>query len=404
MEVTKGWVLAGKFLSKRRINLEVVVKALKPIWKATENFEIQDIGDNTTLFLFQNEEDMNRVLWASPWSFDKYLLVLQKLGKGDSVSSLSFDKTPFWIQIHGLPLRTQTTELAKKIASSMGVIENVDVGPRGFCVGKYLRLRLTIDISKPLCRGKVVRMGGNEKGWVDFRYKRFPIFCYWCGKLDHDNRDCPLWIDSKESLALEERQFGPWLQADPGRLQRPQVAKVPNRKNGGEGKSKEGAHQCNTRNANNNRWSPRVVCDNSEISPPPKEAAKVSDLVMTDVTPQEKKLVNFEEQLLEINSTINDDVTVQELTGIKELKKCNRGGLGFLNIEQPEVLGTGVKEKVNRTQIQSPDLTADSTSPYGLAKELNEAQKGQGQFALTVEEGDRVLRSRGGEVLQKDHS
>ena len=78
--------------------------------------------------------------------------------------------------------------------------------------------------------------------------------------------------------------------------------------------------------------------------------------------------------MLEINSTINDDVTVQELTGIKELKKNNRGGSGFSNIEQPEVLGTGVKEKVNRTQIQSPD----STDPYGLAKELNEAQKGQG--------------------------
>ena len=47
VEVTKGWVLASKFLSKRRINLEAVVKALKPIWKKTENFEIQDVGDNT---------------------------------------------------------------------------------------------------------------------------------------------------------------------------------------------------------------------------------------------------------------------------------------------------------------------------------------------------------------------
>ena len=208
-EVTEGWVLASKFLSKRRINSEAVVKALKPIWKTTENFKIQDARDNITLFLFQKEEDMNRVLWASPWSFDKYLLVLQKLGKGDSVSSLSFDRTPFWIQIHGLPMRMQTTEVAKKITSLVGVIEKVDVGPRGFSVGKYLRLHLTIDISKPLCRGRVVRMGGTEKGWVDFRYESLPIFYYWCGKLDHDDRDCPLWIDSKESLALEERQFGP---------------------------------------------------------------------------------------------------------------------------------------------------------------------------------------------------
>ena len=94
-EANEGWVLAGKFLSKRRINLEAVVKALKPIWKTKENFVVQDTGDNTTLFLFQNEGDMNRVLWASPWSFDKYLLVLHKLGKGNSISTISFDRSSF---------------------------------------------------------------------------------------------------------------------------------------------------------------------------------------------------------------------------------------------------------------------------------------------------------------------
>lgn len=43
---------------KRRINLEVAVKALKPIWKTSENFEVQDASDSTVPFLFQNEEDM----------------------------------------------------------------------------------------------------------------------------------------------------------------------------------------------------------------------------------------------------------------------------------------------------------------------------------------------------------
>ena len=99
------------------------MKAQKLIWKTTENFEVQDAGDNITLFLFQKEKDMNRVLWASPWSFDKYLLVLHKFGKGDSISMLSFDRTPFRIQIHGLPIRMQTKETAKKIAGSMGMTD-----------------------------------------------------------------------------------------------------------------------------------------------------------------------------------------------------------------------------------------------------------------------------------------
>ena len=66
---------------------------------------------------------MNRVLWASPWSFDKYLLVLHKFGKGDSISTLNFDRTLFWIQIHGLPMRMQTKEVVEKIIGPMGMID-----------------------------------------------------------------------------------------------------------------------------------------------------------------------------------------------------------------------------------------------------------------------------------------
>ena len=107
----------------------------------------------------QKEEDMNQVLWASPWSFDKYLLVLHKFGKGDVVSTLSFDRTPFWTKLHGLPMRKQTKQVAEKIVGPIGTIEKVDVGSKGFSMGKYLRIRVTIDISKPLCRGRVVSHG-----------------------------------------------------------------------------------------------------------------------------------------------------------------------------------------------------------------------------------------------------
>lgn len=43
-EVVEGWVLAGKFLSKRCINLEAVMKALKLIWKTLDNFKVQEFS------------------------------------------------------------------------------------------------------------------------------------------------------------------------------------------------------------------------------------------------------------------------------------------------------------------------------------------------------------------------
>ncbi|KAK7851589.1 hypothetical protein CFP56_041492 [Quercus suber] len=51
------------------------------------------------------------------------------------------------------------------------------------------------------------------------------------GLMDHDEKDCLQWIRSKESLRLEEKQFGVWLRATPERSQKAQLIKV--MRNGG---------------------------------------------------------------------------------------------------------------------------------------------------------------------------
>ena len=81
----EGLVLLGKFYTKRRVNLESVARVLKSVWKTEANFEVSDLGENKVMFLFQKKDDMDRVLFLCPWSFDKYLLVLHKLVYGEAV-------------------------------------------------------------------------------------------------------------------------------------------------------------------------------------------------------------------------------------------------------------------------------------------------------------------------------
>lgn len=70
-EVAEGFVVAAKFFTKRKINLEAVARTLKSIWKAERGFEIRDLGENKAPFVFNDEIDMDRVLILSSWTFDK---------------------------------------------------------------------------------------------------------------------------------------------------------------------------------------------------------------------------------------------------------------------------------------------------------------------------------------------
>ena len=42
--------------------------------------------------------------------------------------------------------------------------------------------------------------------------RAYADFCYWCGRLNHDEKDCKLWLNSKGGLCKEE-QYRVWIRA-----------------------------------------------------------------------------------------------------------------------------------------------------------------------------------------------
>ena len=84
-----------------------------------------------------------------------------------------------------------------------------------------------IDISRPLCRGRLITLDDGKEHWVSFKYERLTNLYYWCGCTTHVDRDYELWIESEGSLNLADQQFGPWLRAPPFQASRKKVITVP---------------------------------------------------------------------------------------------------------------------------------------------------------------------------------
>jgi hypothetical protein len=58
---------------------------------------------------------MRRVLDGRPWSFDRQILVINEFDRSIPPSQMVFMHSPFWVQMHNMPLLCMTKGIREKI-------------------------------------------------------------------------------------------------------------------------------------------------------------------------------------------------------------------------------------------------------------------------------------------------
>ena len=95
----------------------------------------------------------------------------------------------------------------------MGEVEEVEWKKKRDDVNFFMRVRVALPISKPLRRGGFIVGTDRERYWVDYKYKRLPIFCHYCGILGHDFKNCAAHYAVEKNGGVEEYQYGEFLRA-----------------------------------------------------------------------------------------------------------------------------------------------------------------------------------------------
>ena len=89
-----------------------------------------------------------------------------------------------------MPLICMTKAIGIKIEESLGILEAMDTKGDGVEWGSVLRIRVIIDIQKPLERGRSLTIVGKAH-WVSFKYENLLVFCFFCGRIAHEEVGCP---------------------------------------------------------------------------------------------------------------------------------------------------------------------------------------------------------------------
>jgi hypothetical protein len=162
------------------------------------------LGENKFLTTFLQAVGKRKALEERPWVFSNELLVLSELDDSKAIDEIEFNFIPIWIRFQKLPIRLMNKEVGELLGNEVGECLEVDVGDGDVMIGSFLRVKIRLDIRKPLMRGVTVQVGaaGVEK-WCPIIYEFLPDFCYICGLIGHSDKACSIQLKKGE-----KRQFG----------------------------------------------------------------------------------------------------------------------------------------------------------------------------------------------------
>lgn len=185
-------------------------------WGLTAGVSIQKLGEDRMLFRFEHVVEKKCTMWRSPWAFDRNLVILREFQKNEDPMEVNLNLCNFFIQVSGLSPTTVTRVLAKAVGDAIGTFIDIDVEDHQEILSTSMRLRICIDITKPLMH--CVSIEGPKKQLIQLRlaYEKLPNFCYYCGTLGHlvkDCNECLHLVMEMDTFNADKLEYGDWLRA-----------------------------------------------------------------------------------------------------------------------------------------------------------------------------------------------
>lgn len=197
-EKKSTFILVGKFLTEKNINFQAMQNVMASIWRPKEGMEIHDIGGYKYSFVFYHIMDVRKVVEGGPWSFEQNMLIYKQVTEMEDLQVVDLNEVEIWVQVHDVPKGFISENIMKSVGMYVGKYVKSDPANFDGTWKSYVRIRVMLDIRKPLKRRMKIKREGGEWSWLNFKYERSGTFCFVCGVLGHTDRDCNIVYENPD--------------------------------------------------------------------------------------------------------------------------------------------------------------------------------------------------------------
>ncbi|GAU30882.1 hypothetical protein TSUD_15680 [Trifolium subterraneum] len=161
--------LVGRFVHDRPIQFNSMKACLADVWRLVKGMTVKEATQGLYLFKFFHPLDVEEVLKGGPWNFDSFTLIIDRLKIGVALQDIPLFHVNFWVQIHDVPLGMMIETVGKGFANYIGEFVEYDKNNSTSFWRKYMRVKVRVDVRRPLKIEKKIKLNGGK--WVVVKFK-----------------------------------------------------------------------------------------------------------------------------------------------------------------------------------------------------------------------------------------
>lgn len=116
------------------------------------------------------------------------------------------NKLDLWVQLHEMDPGFMSLRVVKDVGNYIGTFVESDTNNFVRVWRDFLKVRVTINIDKPLKKRMKLRKFEKQWCWANFKYEGVPTFCFICGLIGHSEKFCARIFDAP--MEMIEKPYG----------------------------------------------------------------------------------------------------------------------------------------------------------------------------------------------------